>query len=403
MKRGVMCVAVFCLVAGSAFAGEPITIGETITMPSKIMGEERTILISTPPGYEQSSERYPVLYMTDGDAHLTHTRGTVDFLARSGLMPQVIIVGVTNTDRTRDLTPTRVETREVNGREMQFPTSGGADRFLDFFEDELFPFVEANYRTVSMRLFSGHSFGGLFALNAFFTRPEMFNAVLSISPSLRWDDDLPLRQAQSFFKDRKELHATLFVAMADEERGTPPPTLLDRLEQTLEMNDATGFRFEVLQMPDEDHGSVVLRAQYWGLREVFDGWRLPTNPETRVFSGSLEDLQGHYAKLSNRYGYSVVPSENTFNGLGYQIMGRGDFDGAIDVFRYNATLHPDSANVYDSLGEALENADRLEEALSSFSKAVENGTANGDANLGIFTANRDRVQQLVEKEMAGQS
>ncbi len=50
MKRGVMCVAVFCLVAGSAFAGEPITIGETITMPSKIMGEERTILISTPPG-----------------------------------------------------------------------------------------------------------------------------------------------------------------------------------------------------------------------------------------------------------------------------------------------------------------------------------------------------------------
>ncbi len=403
MKRGVFCAVFVCLVAVSALAGEPITIGVTIEMPSKTMGEERTILISTPPGYEQSTERFPVLYMTDGDAHLTHTRGTVDFLARNGLMPQLIIVGVTNTDRTRDLTPTHVGTRDGNGEGRQMPTSGGGNTFLGFFEGELFPYIESNYRTLPMRLFSGHSFGGLFALNAFFTRPEMFNAVLSISPSLNWDDDLPLRQATSFFKDRKELNASLFVAMANEEQGDPPPTLLDRLEQILEKNDTAGFQWEVLQMPDEDHGSVVLRAQYWGLREVFDGWRLPTNPETRVFDGSLEDLKEHYAELSKRYGFTVIPGENTINGLGYLMMGRGDFDGAIDVFRYNVTLHPDSANVYDSLGEALENAGRLEEALSSFSKAVENGTANGDANLGIFTANRDRVQQLVEKEMAGRS
>ena len=403
MKRVLgVCIAL-CVFAASSAASEPITIGETITMPSKVMGEDRTVLVSTPPGYEQSTEKYPVLYMTDGDAHLTHTRGSVDFLARNGLMPQLIIVGVTNTDRTRDLTPTHVASLEAGGRERPFHTSGGADKFLDFFETELFPYVEANYRALPMRLFSGHSFGGLFALNAFFTRPEMFNSVLSISPSLNWDDGLALRQAQSFFKNRKELNATLFVAMADEERGTPPPTLLDRLEQTLDKNDIAGFHWQVLRMPDENHGSVVLRAQYWGLRDVFDGWRLPVNPETGLFEGDIEDLNKHYAELSTRYGFNVIPGENNLNGLGYQLMGRGDLDGAIEVFSYNVELYPNSANVYDSLGEALENAGRFEEALSSYSKAVENGTAIGDANLEIFTANRDRVQQLVVQDESGSS
>jgi tetratricopeptide (TPR) repeat protein len=231
----------------------------------------------------------------------------------------------------------------------------------------------------------------------------MFNSVLAISPSLNWDDDLALRQATSFFKDRKELNATLFVAMANEEQGDPPPTLLDRFEQILEKDDIVGFHWQVLRMPEENHGSVVLRAQYWGLRAAFSGWRLPVNPGTGVFDGSLQDVVEHYAQLSKRYGFDVIPGENTLNGLGYQMMGRGDLDSAIEVFSYNVELYPDSANVYDSLGEALENAGRFDEALTSYSKAVENGTARGDANLGIFTANRDRVRQLVEGSVPGSS
>jgi predicted alpha/beta superfamily hydrolase len=146
MKRALFALVFLCLAAGFAGAGEPIIIGETITLPSKIMGEERTILVSTPPGYEQSSGGYAVLYMTDGNAHFTHTRGTVDFLARNGVIPQLIIVAVANTDRTRDLSPTHVASRTVNGRVFENPTSGGAPKFLDFFERELFPYIDSNYR-----------------------------------------------------------------------------------------------------------------------------------------------------------------------------------------------------------------------------------------------------------------
>jgi tetratricopeptide (TPR) repeat protein len=142
---------------------------------------------------------------------------------------------------------------------------------------------------------------------------------------------------------------------------------------------------------------VVLRAHYWGLRKVFDGWQLPADPETGRFAGGLDEIKAHYAGLSKRYGITVVPEELTVNAVGYQMLGREDFEGAIAVLSYNVELYPGSANVYDSLGEALENAGRLEEAFASYSKAVENAVENGDDRLEIFTANRDRARELVEQ------
>jgi predicted alpha/beta superfamily hydrolase len=397
MRRLLLCLTLCFAVAGPLFAGEPITIGETITIQSKIMDEERTLLVSTPPQYEQGRNRYPVLYMTDGNGHLTHTRGTVDFLVRNGLMPQVIIVAVANTDRTRDLTPTNAAITNDDGTEREFPTSGGSARFLDFFEKELIPYVQMSYRTEDFRIFSGHSFGGLFALTAYTTRPEMFGAVLAVSPSLQWDEDLAIRKADEFFKKGRSNRATLFVAMADEEAGDPRPNRLDRLEKVLEGVADEGFQWQVMRFPDENHGTVVLRAHYWGLRKVFDGWQLPRDPETRRFTGTIDDLEAHYAGLASRFGYEIKAPENIVNQLGYGRLGDEDVEGAIAFFEYNVSLYPESANVYDSLGEALENAGRLEDALKNYEKAVANGARNGDANLGIYTANRDRVRGELHK------
>jgi tetratricopeptide (TPR) repeat protein len=140
----------------------------------------------------------------------------------------------------------------------------------------------------------------------------------------------------------------------------------------------------------------VLRAHYWGLRHVFEPWRLPRDPETGLFGGDLADLEEHYDGLSKRYGYTIPPPENTVNLVAYGILGRGEVDDAIAAFRYNVDLYRDSANVYDSLGDGLVAADHLEEALTSYSKAVENATKTGDENLPVYTANRDRVKEQLE-------
>jgi predicted alpha/beta superfamily hydrolase len=371
------------------WAGTPITVGERISLPSRILKEERTLLVSLPANYGRSTERYPVLYLTDGDAHLTHTRGTVDFLAANGLMPNLIIVGITNTDRTRDLSPTRAGFRRADGTIQDLPTSGGAPRFLEFFERELFPFVESKYRTAPYRIFAGHSLGGLLAIHAFAARPDLFNACISAAPSLEWDADYPLRRLEEFLKGGPRLQRTLFVSMANDEDGQPRPNRFDRLQAILKGHPVDGLRWEATAMPEEDHGSVVLRSQYWGFKRVFEGWRLDgSKPAT------LPEIQAHYAQLSRRMGVPIEPPEGAVNLAGYRLLGAGRREEALAVFRHNVARFPASANVHDSLGEALEGAGRLEEARESYGRAVELAQKTGDPLMGIFARNRDRAAGL---------
>lgn len=382
--------------APAAPAVEPVTNAEAVRIASKVLGEERTILISTPRGYERGSARYPVLYVTDGDAHLLHTRGTVDFLARNGLMPDVIVVGVTNTNRTRDLTPTKGLARRDDGTLVTVESSGGALKFLDFFEKELTGYVEKTYRTAPFRIFAGHSLGGLFALTALVERPGLFNASIAASPSLHWDDDVILRRTEGFLEGRKELRHTLFVTMADEEKGDPSPTRFERLRKILKRSKAAGFAWDARLLDDEDHGSVVLRSHYYGLRRVFEGWRLPLDRKAGGYPGTVDDLKMHYVRLSERLGYAVPAPEATVNQVGYQHLLRKDVKGALPFFLWNVELYPDSPNVHDSLAEALEAGGKRAEALASYERAVELARKLSDARLEIFTRNRDRLAEAVK-------
>src|SRR5204862_917376 len=125
-------------------------------------------------------------------------------------------VGITNTDRTRDLTPTKGTMNNPGGPPFRFPTAGGADNFLKFIETELMPSIESDYRTQPYRVFAGHSFGGLFALHVLMSRPEVFNAYIVVSPTFPWDNDFLMRKAEAFCKERKELNRSLFFTMSNE-------------------------------------------------------------------------------------------------------------------------------------------------------------------------------------------
>ncbi len=57
--------------------GEPIVIGNKIQIHSRVLNETRTLLISKPEEYDQEGERYPVLYLLDGDENFIHTAGMV--------------------------------------------------------------------------------------------------------------------------------------------------------------------------------------------------------------------------------------------------------------------------------------------------------------------------------------
>jgi predicted alpha/beta superfamily hydrolase len=329
--------------------------------------------------------------MTDAPGQFLHTAGTVDFLVRNGRMPPVMVVGVTNTDRTRDLTPTTRGFRGADGRVEDRPAAGGGDRFLDFFEKELIPLVESRYRTQPYRVFAGHSFGGLFAMNAFATRPELFHAVIAVAPSLLWDDELPLRRTKDLLAARKgqALARTLVVTMGDE--GDETDAALSRVRAALKGNGVKGLEWAVEKFPGEDHGSVVLPSHFAALQKVFAGWQLPVEAGTGVPAAGVEGVRRHYAALSARVGYTVVPPEAQVNRAGYALVAAGRRKDAIELLAMNVANYPESANTYDSLGEALEADGQLAKAKENYEKAVQLGRRNNDPALRAFEQHLEAI------------
>jgi len=125
-----------------------------------------------------SKSTYPVLYLLDAPDHFHAVTGILNNLSNNAIVPKMVVVAIPNTDRTRDLTPTHVDV--MFGDSAFVRTSGGGDKFLDFMEKELIPYVEETYPVTAYRTFVGHSFGGIAAINALYSRPGLFNNYVQI-------------------------------------------------------------------------------------------------------------------------------------------------------------------------------------------------------------------------------
>ena len=217
-----------CCLMWAQTSGE-ISIGQGFGIRSEILGENRRYRIHLPDSYDEdwfySNHRYPVMVLLDGDTHFHSASGMVDFMSNNGSeqIPEMIVVAVSNTDRTRDMTPT-YSLIDSRGRENQgFSSSGGADVFLSFLEQELLPHIDSSYRTIPYRVLVGHSFGGLFAVHAFLERSS-FQAYLAIDPSLWWDEEGLVQQGEKSLLSGEDFHAGIYIAHANNpfESGIDP-------------------------------------------------------------------------------------------------------------------------------------------------------------------------------------
>ena len=355
-----------------------IVIGERVTLQSKVLQEERTILIHRPANYNYFQTRYPVLYILDGNFHFHHVTGITRYLSQQRLIPQMMVVAVPNTNRDRDLLPTHMP---------HIPASGGGDKFLKFIGTELIPFVDNNYRTHPYRVLVGHSFGGLFAVYTLLTKPELFDAYIAISPSLHWDDLLVLKKAVNLFKRKLSFKKFLYMTMGHETNDML--VSIKNFCKILKKKAPPGLKWHYTFMKNEDHGSTPHRSIYDGLEALYPGWRLPQ----KRFLAGLKSIEKHYKGLSKKYGYDIPIPEYELNRLGYTLLGRKEIKKALDIFKHNVELYPGSPNVYDSLGEAYENANHLEEAKKNYEMAFRKANEVAYPNSEVFKRHLLRVMR----------
>lgn len=358
-------------------SAENVVIGKKLSINSQILGEERSLLISVPDRYERTTTKYPVLYLLDGNGHFKHGTSTVDFLAGMGYMPEMIVVAIPNTDRTRDLSPTKVDGRA---------NSGGGENFLKFMREELFPYVESNYRTEPFRVLMGHSLGGMFAIYTMIKHPDMFQAYIAVSPYLMYDNEIVVREAEKVLEKNTPLHKFLYITLGNEPNYT---STLGQFKQLLQREKPEGLIWDYYEMPGDNHASVPLKSLYFGLEKLYEKWRLPQEVADTNFDAVLD----YYKTLSNRFGYTIELSENLINNLGYRMLQQNRNKEAIQIFEYNVNKYSRSANVFDSLGEGCEKDNQLERARENYEKAVENGKIIGDPNTPIYQQHLDAVTQ----------
>lgn len=196
-------------------ARDPVPAHDTFTVVSRVLGEPRLINVHVPTGYSAGTTiRLPVLYMPDGgiDEDFPHVVNTVDSLiARHAIRP-VIVVGIPNTERRRDLTgPTRLHSDSAIA-----PHVGGSAAFRAFIRDELMPAIAARYRVTRERAIVGESLAGLFILETFLKEPTLFDHYVALDPSVWWNGGALVDSAPTLLAGRDSTARTLFLASSSQ-------------------------------------------------------------------------------------------------------------------------------------------------------------------------------------------
>lgn len=283
-----------CLTSKAQIADSRIVTGFTDSLYSKTLGENRKVWIHLPDAKSintDSMKRYPVIYAFDGGLLFNGLVSMTELLSGNSMCPDMIVVGITHTDRGRELTPTHVvNMAPYDASDTTFSkTSGGGEDLTTFLEKELIPYMESKYQASSYRMLIGHSTGGLMVVNTLIKHPELFSLYVAIDPALWWDGQKLLEESKSVLKATRYKEKALYVSVAntlpvgmsisEAEKDTSIKTLhfrsALRFVKNAKNSPQNGLRFSWKYYERDTHGSVPFISEYDAIRFFFDSYKPP--------------------------------------------------------------------------------------------------------------------------------
>lgn len=353
-----------------------IIIGKKELITSKVLNENRTLWIYTPDVTSLGSDpdkRYPVLYVMDGEAHFYSIVGIIQQLSQAngnGAVPEMIVVGIENTNRFRDLVPSN-DTNKPNP-------------FINFLSKELIPFIDKNYKTAPYKILVGHSLGGLTAVDILTNYPELFNAYIAIDPSMWLNNEKYLiNTTENLSKNLN--NKRLFVGIAnslpkgmkisqvkkDKSKDTEHIRSILKLDKYLSTNNK-GLKYNSKYYEKEIHNTVPLICQYDGLRFVFDYYLMDANEKDFADSTDLiaKKLKNHYKKISQEMGFQNAAPEALINYLAFEALDKKYHDKAKALFELNIDWYPNSSNVYSSFADYYLVKNDTINAITNYKKSL---------------------------------
>jgi len=377
---------------GQDIRGNTIILGHADSIQSKILNEKRSFWVRLPAGADKNNMHYPVAYVLDGSEHFASFSGLIQYLSEANgnmVCPDMIVVGINNTDRTRDLTPTNGTIDYENKPTKAFKTSGGGEAFTAFIEKELMPYIESKYPVAPFKMLVGHSFGGLTAVNILINHTDLFKAYIIVDPSMWWDNYKLLNQSRDVLKTKNFSGKYVFMGIANTmppgddtahvHRDTSPKTnhmrSILKLADEFKRNSNNGLTFGYKFYSDDNHSSSPLITEYDGLRFLFSYYKLPAETEDALFDAKRKydvaaGITGHYDEVSKKMGYTVLPPEAILDAMGHDYLDFDMHNRAIEVFTLNAKYYPNSARVYASIGDYYAVEKNKAKAVEFYNKSL---------------------------------
>lgn len=345
-----------------------ISIGFIDSLQSKVFNENRNIWVHIPQNFikDGARQKYPVLYLLDGPDHFVSVTGLIQTLSTSisdEICPEMIIIGIESKDRVKDFLPVLTENNEENIVNIR------QDDFSTFMEKELIPYIDSVYPTLPYRVLIGHSLGGLKVINMLVYHTNLFNAYVSIDPSLGHFQNKIFELMKPDFDKPDYSNTTLFLSMA---QTMPPNTELNFIKNDtttasnhmrtmmtfadiMKANDKK-IDFNWKYYPEETHGSLPLIAEYDAIHYIFRWY------DTRKirFIFNIENdgdsvrniIENHFTDVSKNLSITYLPPERMVYEMFAYYYSKGKFKTTLFLLKLNYENYPESvySKYYYELG-----------------------------------------------------
>ena len=366
-------------------------VGVLDSLYSKILNESRNIYVQMPAGYTpEKNQKYPVVYILDGEMFLPTVNDVQNYYS-GGFTPEMVLVGISNDkNRVRDLTTSSITTKYG----MPFNEKNGeANNFRKFIATELIPFIENKYPVTNYRTLIGHSYGGLFTISTLINQPNLFANYLAIDPSLDWDDQKLLNEAQEIIPNKKYENKALFMSLSGQLHMQNSQITIDNVMQDttdftlfarsniafsklVKQNAKNGLSFEWKFYPGDIHGTIPFPSIMDGLISLFEWYQMENTDKINSFDTPKEELfsiiKHREKKLKEHFGYPEPPyPEELLDMSGYMNMDMQQPEKAKMYFELATEYYSESANAYDSIADYYEAQGDFVNAIKYVTKAFE--------------------------------
>ncbi len=348
-------ITILLCISGFMYAQEKSKVTDHLIF-SENLQEHRLISVALPVNYQDSDKKFPVLYVLDAEYVFDYARGAVSFLSNPfGYLPEIIVVGIPNTDRYRDLY-------------VSFKEDGGYVNFLNFIEKDLVPYINKNYRSNGFDIIYGWSSGSGIGSYFFAKTPGLFDAYILSGTGIG-----PKTEAfMNKYIPQNNYNGTFLYANVEGEG--PRVKGHHRFSALIKNLNPKGLirKFDISE--NTNHVEVLSKGLYDGLRFVFSDFYIPDS----ITVQGTQSIIDYYNKIDDYFSFDVSIPLGAINESATVLLSHNKPDEAIKLLRFGASLYANRPDLYGTLGEFYEFEGDSVQAARYYQKALERASGTSD-------------------------